>query len=247
MAKVMIQRNHRFWGELFSPGKIDREKGEQDEQEAEAHHEAERDEGDDHGRAIGGREVVETFHRRVRVVVGEEAEPLGDLERLDGVVVLVHVRELEDEEVGALFRIPLRFHGGELRGLVFRHLKARHVTGEDDADRGHDAEGGRYPEGFLEHFLSALAQQVDGRDAHDEKRGKRVGGGDSMEELDPGVRIPDEGAEGDQLCPARHDLVAARLLHPAIREEDPERRERARQRDHPHDGGMRAALKRASS
>ena len=62
-----------------------------------------------------------------------------------------------------------------------------------------------------------------------------------MEELDPGVRAAEQRAEGREHRLARHELVPARPLHPAVGEQDPQRGERARAGDDPHDGRVHAA------
>ncbi len=241
MATDMIQRNHRFCGELLPPRQDEAEKRQQDEEEAQPDHEPEGDERDEHGRPVRRREILQAFHDRVRVMVGEKAQAPGDLQRLDGVLFLLRAGELQDVEVGALLRLPLRLHGRELRGLVLRHLHAREVARHDDHDRGDDAERGGDPEGPPEHLFLRPAQELDGGYAHDEERGEGVRGGDDVEKLDPGVGASQQRAEGCEHRLAADELVPARPLHPPVGQQDPERGKGARPGHHPHDARVHSA------
>ena len=79
-------------GERVLPREDEREKGEEDEEEAEGDHDPEAPEASRDGGPLIGGEVEEALHGRLGVVIGEEAEHVGDREGLDAVALGLGLR-----------------------------------------------------------------------------------------------------------------------------------------------------------
>ncbi len=130
------------------------------------------------------------------------------------------------ESGGGGFGFPHRLHRGELGLLRLADRIARLVAEHDDrGDRG-DAEGGGDAETALGEFDIASAQQIPGRNREHEHGAGDIARRNRVYELGLRVRIEDDRPEVGHLH-AHGDVVelgADRVLHPAVGDQDPQRR-----------------------
>ncbi|MNM96149.1 hypothetical protein D3C81_1086160 [compost metagenome] len=182
-----------------------------------------------------GDQVLEALDLLVQRAGGDDAHQVGNLHRVVGALLLL-VGQAEQGEGGRRrLGLPLGLDGRQLGLLHVADLVARLVAEDDHReDRGH-AEGRGDGEGAAGEAQIALLQQVVAGNRQDEHRAGDVAGRHGMHELDLRHRIEQQRAEVDQLH--AHGLVvelgAHRVLHPAVGDQDPQRRQVGAQRHQP--------------
>ena len=192
--------------------------------------------------AIGvvGDEFVDAGNDRIDGAGGDQAEHPGNL---DGVMgrALGHVGNADDGDGGGRrLRVPHRLDGGDLHLLVLAGEIAALIPQHHDRQRRGEAEARRHGHGALGEARIAALEQEPGADRHDEDRAGDIAGADRMDEFRLGHGIEDDLGEGGELH-AHGGGVEFRpdgILHPAIGDQDPERREIGGQRHQPGDGEM---------
>ncbi|VTR69980.1 conserved hypothetical protein [Desulfosarcina cetonica] len=212
--------------------------GEQGEQGAQGDHGAERDErGQYRGTLILGN-VPQAGHRGVEIVISQKAQDAGQAPDLDLVAFMGFVGDGEKNDGGLGLGFPVRLHGRQFSGLGFGHVHGVHVAGD------HDHQGGDQPdhqadiEGAGEKFDVLFLEQMPGADAHDEEGAEQEGRRNGMNDFQKAERVGHHCQEIGQLGTAAANRIAHRLLHPAVGQKDPDRRNVAGRGHQPHDRGM---------
>ncbi len=155
----------------------------------------------------------------------------------------LHVRDAEQSERGRRgLGLPHRLHGGEFHFLVVGDGVTALVAEHDDRQSCRNAEGRRDHERPLCEFEVTAAQDVEGRNAEHEGGAANVTGGYRVDELRLRGRIEQHGHEIGHFHPHRVGIEggADRVLHPAIGDQDPQRRQIGAEPDQPGDGEMGA-------
>ena len=121
------------------------------------------------------------------------------------------------------FRVPDRFHGGELLRLVAGREVGGFVALMDREERGHETERAGDHDGLLGEFNVSLAEQVPGGNSHHEDSARHVAGAHRVGKrgLSPFAR--DDGPEAVHLHTHRFNVEdgALRELHPAVGDQNP--------------------------
>ncbi len=168
---------------------------------------------------------------------GDQTHQIGDLHRVVGAHLLL-IGDAEQGEGGRGFLgVPLGFDGGQLDLLDLAHAIAGFVTQHDHRDDRGGTEGGGHGEGAPgEADVAALEQVVAGDRQHEDGAGD-VARGHGVDEFHLGHGVEQQGTEVGQLHAHGHvvELGADRVLHPAVSDQNPERRHVRSQRHQPGD------------
>ena len=140
--------------------------------------------------------------------------------------------------------MPHRFDRGEFHSLVICKCIARFIAQNDDRKRRRKAKGRRHRERPARHGDMAALEQVEGRDTEDEHRRRHIAGADGVDELGLRHRVEQHRGKVGDFHPHRLRVEdgADRMLHPAIGDKDPQRRNVRPQGDHER-GEQMAALR----
>ena len=127
----------------------------------------------------------------------------------------------------------MAFHGRELFGLDFGHdlRVVMPLNGEQEGERQREGDGN--PHRALEKIDVVAAQEVPRGNAEHEKAAQHPGGENRMQVLAPRKGIRDDLKEARKFGPAIAQDVADGVLHPAVGEDDPQRREVGGNSDQP--------------
>ncbi|MPM50433.1 hypothetical protein SDC9_97172 [bioreactor metagenome] len=143
-----------------------------------------------------------------------------------GALLVIGQRE-QRERCRRRLGLPHRLERRQLGLLVLGHRVARLVAEDDHRTRRGQPEGSSNAEGTAGEFDMHAAQQVPGTDAEDEDRAGDVAGRHGMDELRLRRRVEQQigerghlHAHGDET-----ELGPDRVLHPAVGDQDPQRRE----------------------
>ncbi len=183
-------------------------------------------------------EVLEAGHRGVQRTGGDDAHHVGNLHRVVGLLRLLVGNAEQGEGGRRRLGFPLGLDGRQLGLLHVADLVARLVAEDDHRQhRGHAERRGDGERAAGEAQV-ALVQQVVAGHGEDEHRAGDVAGGHGVDELDLRHRVEDQRAEVDQLHAhgLEVELGAHRVLHPAVGDQDPQRREVRAQRHQPGGG-----------
>jgi hypothetical protein len=141
--------------------------------------------------------------------------------------------------------IPHRLDRGEFHLLIFGNRITRFVAEHDDAERGGEAETRGDRHRALREIEVASAQEIPRADRQHEHRTQHVAGADRVHELRLRDRIEHDRAEVGDLHAHRVEieLAADWILHPCIRDQDPQRGEVRADREQKRDDQMLDARK----
>ena len=179
----------------------------------------------------------DALHRLIGGMRRNQAERPGDLDFIARDVVGL-VRQAEDIEGGGRgLGVPHAFDGGHFHRLVLRDGNAGGIAQRNDRKRGGEAETGRDRHGAQRHSAVLAHEKIDRRDRHHEHRADAVAGGYRVHEFILRVRVHQHrGKIADLHGHRRHIKPGAHgMLHPAIGDENPERREIGAHGDHDGD------------
>ena len=183
--------------------------------------------------AVAARERLEPGKLAVPGVGQDEAAEARDLDR-EVVDLALHVGPAEQHQRHALAGpvFPVAFDGGDLRRLVLQRVEAVQVADQDLDRRDEQQHPHRHRHHGADRGVVAAAQQMPGARRADDERRREEGG-------DRHVRQPirERGVEDHRQPVGRHDPavddgVALRRLHPAVRGQDPGRRDQGSERHH---------------
>ncbi|MNJ37901.1 hypothetical protein D3C77_327370 [compost metagenome] len=125
----------------------------------------------------------------------------------------------------------------QLHLLVVGQGIARLIAQDDDRQRGQETEGGGHGHRPLGEPDVLALQQIEGRDAQHDHGGADVTGRDGVDELGLGHRVEEHRHEVGDLHAHGVGIEggADRVLHPAVGDQDPQRRQVGAQGDHEGD------------
>ncbi len=131
--------------------------------------------------------------------------------------------------------VPLGLDGRQLDLLHVTNLVAGFVAKNDHRDRRRQAEHRGDGERTAGKAQVALLQKIEGRNRQHEDRPGDITRGHGVDELDLRHRVEQQRSEVNQLHAhgLEVELRAHRVLHPAVGDEDPKRREIRAQRHQP--------------
>lgn len=156
---------------------------------------------------------------------GQKGSEPGDAEDLEEILIMVGVGELNDVEGRAGLGLPLGFHRRELCWLGSRDIDPLGIADDGDTDQGDQTKDRGQAEAPPEEFDLVLAEKMPGRNPEDKKGTDHIGGQHCMAKAEETRRVGEDREEVRHLIALVGSLVADRMLHPAIGEEDPERGE----------------------
>ena len=84
---------------------------------------------------------------------------------------------------------PVRFHGGQFRGLIFRYGDAFLIAAYANQDNEDQGLGRDHLESGAEKFRVGFAEQMPGGKSQDKESRQGPGGQDCMRELSPGEAV----------------------------------------------------------
>ena len=218
--------------EAAAPAQPDADQAEQGHEKADRDHDPEAPEHDRRVRPVLRRPRLQAAHLAVQTMGEDQAAELRDRERVVGPLGR-HVRHAEQDQGRAALRLEMALHRRDLGRLMLEGVEAVQVA-RDDLDRRHQ---GRHPQRHREHharaFVGAIFQQVKGADRADDERGRQIGRQHHVHQPVGERRVEDDRppVRGHELADLV-DRVAGRRLHPAVRGQDPERREQRAGGDH---------------
>ena len=186
---------------------------------------------------VFGDQVLDAPDLLIHRTGGDQPQHVRDLHRVVG-ALLVLIRQAEQGEAGRCrVGLPLGLDGRQLDLLHVTDLVTGFVTEDDHRDRRSQAEHRGDGERTAGKAQVALLQQVERRDRQHEDRPGDIAGRHRVDELDLCHRVEQQRAEVHQFHAhgLEVELRAHRVLHPAISDKDPERREIRAQRHQPGD------------
>ncbi len=172
-------------------------------------------------------QVIDAQQRRGQRTRADDAHDIGNLDR-EVVAALGLVRDGDQVEGrGRGLGVPHGFHGRDLHLLVFGGQIAAFIAQHDHRQCAGQAEAGSYRHRALGQVDMTAAQQIPRADRHDEHGARHVTGADGMHELGLRDRVEDDRGEVSHFHAHRVRIEdrADRVLHPAVGDQDPQRRE----------------------
>ena len=160
----------------------------------------------------------------------DEARALRD-RNLEAVALGLGVGPREQHEVGRLAAVPVRFHRRHLGGLVLRGVEAVEVADHELQRREHGQHADAHPRHGAAFLEEAPRDEVARADCEHHERGREVGRREHVHEAVREARVEDDLEPAHRVGDAVAHLEAGRGLHPAVRGEDPERRQRGAESD----------------
>ncbi len=173
-------------------------------------------------------------HLGIQAVGGDQPEHPGHLHRIIGGAGR-EVRHAEDRQASRRrLGVPGRLDGCQLHLLVVGERVARRIAQHDDGQRRRQAERRGDHHGAPRHPDPAAAEQVDRGDAQHRHRRDHVAGADGVDELGLRHGVEQHSAEVGDLHAHRLGVepCADGVLHPAVGDQDPQRRQVGADRDH---------------
>ncbi len=185
-------------------------------------------------------EFAQADHRLADRARRDEAERVRDLDRVIGALRLLVRQPDQRERRGRGLRFPFGFDRGELHLLHFARRVARFVAEHDHAERRREAEARGDRERAQREVDVALLQQIPRGHAEHEHRGRHVARRHRVHELHLRDRVEEHVEQVRELHAHRLvvELGADRIVHPAVRDEDPQRGQVRAERDEERDDQM---------
>ena len=205
-----------------------------DEGRSEADHEVIGLEDQRHIRPILLRKLLQTGDRPREVLVDEEAEAARHGEAVIDAAGL-RIGDAEQRQVGGA-GLVVAFQGRELGRLRVSDRLGLEVAGDTDGDAGNRPKKEGDGERLLRKVEAAAAQDVVGRDAHDEEGAEDEGAEEDVEEPVHTGRVEHDGPEvgdlGPDLTVVFDEMETGRRLLPRVGDDDPDGGEDRTEGDH---------------
>ncbi len=172
-------------------------------------------------------EILDAGHRLIEGASGDDPHQIRDLDGGVGGLPLL-IRKAEQGKGGRCrLGVPLRLDGGKLHLLHLAGAIARLIPEHDDREDGGQPEAGGDGEGSQGELYLGLAQQIPAAHPHHEHGGGHIARRNGVNKLHLRHRVEQHGGDIHQLhaLGQQVELGPHRVLHPAVADQDPERRE----------------------